>query len=166
MRPTAYMKAVVMQYLDTLIAMADDLFSQDSVESINEATQLYSLASLILGEKPQKVPGVARRTAPLSYKLLNSPGGFYNPFQTVDANVPAPTQDQTDLLNSDVPVAGGALLNVGITRYFCFPSNDKLLSYWDTIADRFYVCFTAALVFRLFILTPPPFLSNRKYTMG
>src|SRR4029453_527373 len=39
----------VMKYLDNLIAWADNLFQQDTVESINEATELYGLAASILG---------------------------------------------------------------------------------------------------------------------
>jgi hypothetical protein len=39
----------VMKYLDNLIAWADNLFQQDTVESINEATELYVLAAGILG---------------------------------------------------------------------------------------------------------------------
>jgi hypothetical protein len=40
-RTVAYQKTVVMKYLDNLIAWGDNLFRQDSMESINEATQLY-----------------------------------------------------------------------------------------------------------------------------
>jgi hypothetical protein len=40
-RTVAYQKNVVMKYLDNLISWGDYLFRQDSMESINEATQLY-----------------------------------------------------------------------------------------------------------------------------
>src|SRR4029453_10229450 len=39
----------VMKYLENLVAWADNLFQQDTVESINEATELYVLAASILG---------------------------------------------------------------------------------------------------------------------
>ena len=55
MRNEAYMKTVVMAYLDNLIAWGDNLFRQDTRESINEATQLYILAGEILGERPQEI---------------------------------------------------------------------------------------------------------------
>src|SRR5204862_5611554 len=55
-RQLAYQYCVVMKYLDNLIAWGDDLFQQDTVESINEATLLYVLASNILGPRPQQVP--------------------------------------------------------------------------------------------------------------
>jgi len=40
-RHLAYQYCVVMKYLDNLIAWGDSLFRQDTVESINEATQRY-----------------------------------------------------------------------------------------------------------------------------
>ena len=52
LRPVAYQKAVVMKYLDNLIAWGDSLFAQNNRESIAEATQLYVLAQQILGPKP------------------------------------------------------------------------------------------------------------------
>ena len=45
-----------MKYLDNLIAWGDSLFRQDTIESINEATQLYVLAANMLGPRPQRIP--------------------------------------------------------------------------------------------------------------
>ena len=42
-----------MRYLDNLIAWGDQLFRRDTIESINEATQLYVLAAEILGPRPE-----------------------------------------------------------------------------------------------------------------
>ncbi len=44
LRPVAYQKAVVIKYVDTLVAWADQLFARDTMESVNEATQLYLMA--------------------------------------------------------------------------------------------------------------------------
>jgi len=41
-----------MKYLDNLIAWGDYLFQKDSIEYINEATNIYVLASKILGREP------------------------------------------------------------------------------------------------------------------
>ena len=43
----AYQFNVVMKYLDNLIAWGDSLFLQDTIETINEATQIYVLACQI-----------------------------------------------------------------------------------------------------------------------
>jgi hypothetical protein len=55
-RPAVYMIWVVMKYIDNLIAWGDYLFRQDTIESINQATQLYILASHILGPRPEMIP--------------------------------------------------------------------------------------------------------------
>src|SRR5260370_11630754 len=55
-RHLAYQYCVVMKYLDNLIAWGDNLFQQDTMESINEATQRYALAANILGPRPQRIP--------------------------------------------------------------------------------------------------------------
>ena len=54
LRTTAFQKTVVMKYLDNLIAWGDQLFRGDTIESINEATQLYVLAAEILGRRPER----------------------------------------------------------------------------------------------------------------
>ncbi len=56
LRHQAYQKSVVMKYIDNLIQWGDRLFRQDTIESINEATQLYLLAQDILGPRPQQIP--------------------------------------------------------------------------------------------------------------
>lgn len=68
-RPGAYQKNVFMKYLDNLIAWADKLFRRDTIESINEATQLYVLAANLLGPRPEKVPS-SNETEPRSYSQL------------------------------------------------------------------------------------------------
>ncbi|HEY6186457.1 MAG TPA: RHS repeat-associated core domain-containing protein [Pyrinomonadaceae bacterium] len=66
LRITAYQKNVVMRYIDNLIAWGDQLFSRDTIESINEATQLYVLASNMLGPRPQRIPPIGT-VEPLTY---------------------------------------------------------------------------------------------------
>jgi Tc toxin complex TcA C-terminal TcB-binding domain/Neuraminidase-like domain/Salmonella virulence plasmid 28.1kDa A protein len=51
LRPGAYEKAMVMQYVDNLLDWGDSLFIQFTAESINEATMLYILALDILGPR-------------------------------------------------------------------------------------------------------------------
>ncbi len=52
LRPVAFQKAIVMQFVDNLLDWGDSLFAQDTMESINEATMLYMLAAEILGPRP------------------------------------------------------------------------------------------------------------------
>jgi hypothetical protein len=37
-----------------------------------------------------------------------------------------------------VRAAPGPLFGIGRALYFCIPRNDKLLGYWDTVADRLF----------------------------
>src|SRR6185503_10130418 len=55
-RYLAYQLNVLMKYLDNLLAWGDSLFRQDTIETLNEATQIYVLAANLLGPRPQKIP--------------------------------------------------------------------------------------------------------------
>ena len=63
LRPGAYEKAMVMQYVDNLLDWGDSLFTQFTAESINEATMLYILALDILGPRARDAGDVRRRAA-------------------------------------------------------------------------------------------------------
>jgi hypothetical protein len=160
-RHLAYQYSVVMKYLDNLIAWGDHLFQQDTIESINEATQRYVLAANLLGPRPQRVPprGMARPKTfaqlrqeglgPIGNALVELEGQF--PF-----NLAAP--------NSGAPGAGGAgdtsaVFGLGRTLYFSIPRNDKMLGYWDLVADRLFKirnCMNIAGVVRPLALFDPP----------
>jgi len=92
LRIVAYMKSVVMKYLDNLIAWADSLFKQDTIESINEATQLYVLAAQILGRQPEQVKGrevTARSFADLRSSLDElSNARVTNPLLELETQIP------------------------------------------------------------------------------
>lgn len=153
----AYQLAVVMKYLDNLIAWGDSLFRQDTIESINEATQLYVLAASILGERPQRIPvqGTVKpktfaqlRAAvldPLSNALVELEGQF--PFNVAVPTTTGRGQDSQ------------ALFGVARTLYFCVPKNENLLAYWDLVADRRFKirnCMNIEGVVRHLALFDPP----------
>jgi hypothetical protein len=157
-RHVAYQYSVVMKYLDNLIAWGDDLFTQDSLETINEATMLYVLASNILGPRPERVPALgtvqAKTFADLKAIGLDK---MSNAMVDLEAafpfNLSAPTSD-----GGEAPGAG-PLFGIGRTLYFCIPRNDKLLSYWDTVADRLFKirhCMNIQGVVRPLALFDPP----------
>ncbi|MCG7405328.1 neuraminidase-like domain-containing protein [Caballeronia zhejiangensis] len=150
-RTAAYQKNVVMKYLDNLIAWGDNLFSQDSMESINEATQLYVLAAEILGPSPKKIPPREKPPVESFNELEQKFDVLSNALVEVENLVPA------------LPGGGGgggALLPAPLPMlYFCIPRNQKLLSYWDTIADRLYKirhCMNIEGVVRQLALFEPP----------
>lgn len=124
-RTVAYQKTVVMKYLDNLIAWGDYLFRQDSMESINEATQLYILGAEILGPAPKKVPPQARPAVQSFNELEQELDAFANALIETENLIPA------------LPGGGGAASAPPLPMlYFCIPHNEKLLGYWTTIEDR------------------------------
>jgi Tc toxin complex TcA C-terminal TcB-binding domain len=135
-RPTAYMYATVMAYLDNLIAWGDSLFRQDTRESINEATQLYVLAANVLGQRPQSVPRRGSDKGQTYATLKHSLDEFSNAAVRLEPEI------AFDLFPP--PEAAGerpeqsVLESVGRSLFFCIPRNDKLLGYWDTVADRLF----------------------------
>ena len=88
-RPTAYMLKTVMAYLDNLIAWGDSLFQQYTIETINEATQIYILAANILGDKPQAVPQKGS-VKPLTYNDLRGASSmpFGNAMVDMEVDIP------------------------------------------------------------------------------
>jgi receptor-binding and translocation channel-forming TcA subunit of Tc toxin len=135
-RPSAYMIWTVMAYLDNLIAWGDALFRQDTGEAIGEATQLYVLAANLLGPRPQQVP--AKGTVlPQTYQSLRGRlDDLSNALVQLENTIPF------DTIPAPGPSADGAaprrLAGIGRSLYFCVPRNDKLMDYWDTVADRLF----------------------------
>ena len=130
-RVVAYMKAVVMRYIDNLIDWGDQLFRRDTIESINEATQLYILAAQILGKRPEDIPARAKARTQTFRTLddVEELDGLSNAMVEIESFLPPSA--------APIPFAGtqgGPLL----MPFFCITANDKLLGYWDTVADRLF----------------------------
>ncbi len=157
-RYLAYQMNVVMKYLDNLISWGDSLFRQDTIETINEATQIYILAANILGPKPQKVPPRGK-TAPKTYAQLKAAGidKFGNALVEMENDFPF----NSSLTSTAAPEEGAinAVFGIARTLYFCIPQNDKLLAYWDTVADRLFKirhCMNIEGIVRQLPLFEPP----------
>ena len=137
-RPGAYQWYVVMQYLDNLIAWGDNLFMQDTIETINEATLCYVLAANILGPRPQALPlhGVVK---PKNFLQMKQAGldAMGNAMVDLEGQFPFNMSSTAGQANNEGDQSG-ALFGIGRTLYFCVPNNSKLLTYWDTIADRLF----------------------------
>ena len=131
LRPSAFMKNVLMKFWDICIGCGDYLFSQNTIESINLAEQFYVLVADSQGDRPLALParGVA---APENYlKLKDKLDAFSNAMVQVENAFPF-----SGGLPSDPTADSGGLLGMSDTLYFCIPQNATLLSYWDTVADR------------------------------
>jgi hypothetical protein len=136
-RISSYQYYVVMKYLDNLIAWGDNLFLQDTIETLNEATLCYVLAADILGPRPQALPerGAAK---PQNFKRLSD---------QLDAMSSAMVELESQFPFNLMPAPGhtegssdptGTLFGIGRSLYFCVPPNPTLLGYWDIVADRLF----------------------------
>lgn len=135
-RQSAYMLKTVMAYLDNLIDWGDSLFREDTGESINESQQLYVLAANILGTRPQAVPRKGSIRPQTYANLKKDLDALGNVLRSMESEVgfdvaPLPS-------GPDVDERFSILRSIGRSLYFCVPQNEKLLSYWDTVADRLF----------------------------
>ena len=135
-RQQAYMFKTVMAYLDNLIAWGDSLFRQDTGEAIDEAMIVYVLAANILGPRPLPVPkkGAVR---PQTYANLREDlDKFGNALRKLETDATFDlTPHPSEAADNERMVV---LRGLDKALYFCVPRNDKLLSYWDTVADRLF----------------------------
>jgi len=158
-RPVAYMKWVVMKYIDNILDWGDYLFRQDTIESINQATQLYVLAGHILGRKPMMIPKRGEVKVQTYRSLMDKWDAFSNAISELEVSAvysvqPAEYTDMNvgDTISTDIFGSANAL-------YFCIPNNPKLMSYWDTLDDRLFKirhCQNIEGVFRKLPLFEPP----------
>jgi len=156
-RYLAYQINVVMKYLDNLLAWGDSLFRQDTIETLNEATQVYVLAANILGPKPQKIPP-RRKVTPKNYIQLKAAGidAFGNALVETENEFPFASSSSG---GGSTSTGAEAAFGIGRSLYFCIPQNDQLLAYWDKVADRLFKirhCMNIEGVVRQLALFDPP----------
>jgi len=155
LRIVAYQKAVVMKYIDNLIEWGDKLFRRDSMESINEATQLYILAGNILGPRPEQTPPLVERE-PLTFKQMRKQLDLFSNVEVSLEN----RQPRGPFRIQARPEVGAATSVLGMsTLYFCMPKNPQMDKYWDTVADRLFKirnCMNIQGVVRQLPLFEPP----------
>jgi hypothetical protein len=153
MRTVAYQKNVLIKYIQTLIAWGDQLFGQDTIESNNEATQLYVLAATMLGPRPKNVPRRVPNPVRTFYQLqaagIDVFGNALRQVENLLPGVPAPS----------APVPDGPELPRLDVLYFGIPTNEKLLTLWDNVDDRLFKirhCMNIAGQVRQLPLFEPP----------
>jgi len=133
------------------------------MEAINEATQLYTQASEILGDRPVLVPKLHEMPG-LTYTQLKAEGldQFGNTVIQLENYIPPPPPVKVKFwrakqapsryyyyhynynysYNSSVeavPHKSVQLLRMApALHYFCIPRNDRLIGYWDLVDDRLF----------------------------
>jgi hypothetical protein len=130
-RPVAYQQAVVMRYIQNLIEWGDHEFRRYTQESVNQATQLYLMADQLLGPRPRTVPPLAR-PRPETYRQLEARADLFgNALVELENLIP-----DLGLLpegGAELPPQQPLTLS---SLYFCIPQNERMLEYWDRVAER------------------------------
>ncbi len=129
LRPGTYERAIIMKYIDNLIDWGDYLFTQDSWESISQATTLYFLAADLLGPRPHDL-GPLPAPDPLCYQDIRDQS---------DDRIPAFLLDLEMMVQ---PAQSGVALRTvpleTVDDYFCVPQNEQFIQYWERVEDRLF----------------------------
>ena len=126
-RPMAYMKEVVMEYIDNLIDWGDYLFKQDTMETVNYATQLYILAGHILGPRPQMIPKRGKIKPETYNSLLDKWDAFGNAMVELELAAPFSNQILLPAIQSNNgKVTTANIFGFASSLYFCIPNNPKI----------------------------------------
>jgi hypothetical protein len=145
LRPVAYEKATVMDYVDNLLDWGDALFRQYTRETVSEALKLYVTANDVLGRRPTDL-GAAKLPDPLSYKDLQATyalGDVLDLLENHSANVRTARVALADTPNNRI---AGPLMsapsdppaNWVVGAYFELPENQQFIARFDRVEDRLY----------------------------
>ena len=117
-RPFAYMMWVAMTYIKILIAWGDYLFRQDTIETINQATQLYVLAAHVYGPRGQKIPKRGR-ILPETYNSLRDKWDFLA-MQWSNWSWPSPSATKRNFLSASAMAWSDWPMSSVSQRHFIF----------------------------------------------
>lgn len=158
LRPSAYMKWVVMKYIEILIDYGDYYFRQNTLETIPMAIQCYVLAAHLYGPSGQKIPKRGKIQPQTYMTLVDKWDAFSNAM--VEMELVFPFSNQTSWPEDNNEKVG--LVNIfgfASSLYFCIPDNPNIRSLRDTIDDRLFKirhCEDIEGVFRILPLFEPP----------
>ncbi|KAI1355605.1 hypothetical protein F5Y01DRAFT_301744 [Xylaria sp. FL0043] len=131
-RPVAYMKRIVFKYIETLIALGDQLLRQNTLETIPLAIQRYIEASHLFGPPPLQVPQLGKKSV-WSYNNLVTKVGL-NSFSNALVHMELEFPFRADYVGSSEPIPFVQ------TDYFCIPANPQVASLRALLEDRLYKC--------------------------
>jgi hypothetical protein len=129
---------VIIKYVENLVAWADQLFRRDTMESINEATQLYVLAARILGPRPQSAPSKEPRSRTYAELARLDMDQLTNVWSEWEDHRVVHLPPESEPLPTLQPISPAvALASVG-SLYFCIPDNHEITALWDTLEERLF----------------------------
>lgn len=139
-RISEYKTALFMRYLDHHLAWGDMGFRRaylsDNRTDLEIASSRYDLVAKLLGSRPDTLPKRERGNAGCFISLVMGTG-IMDP---KDVRLWDPVTRFSELIDSGntssepIPNDGEGIPDL----YFCVPHNDKLLEYWDILAERLF----------------------------
>ncbi|CAG1983717.1 unnamed protein product [Fusarium graminearum] len=134
-RPQAYMKWVIMKYIEILISAGDEYFRQGSMETLPLAIHHYVEAAHVLGPDPPRVPQLAKSVVK-TFREIGSPE------HKVDLELAFPFLCEIERRGSKRSDGDSRrrspLLCILTTTYFSLPPNPKYASLRVLVQDRLY----------------------------
>ena len=106
-RVRSYMWAVIIKYAQNHLGWADQLYRRDTLESINQATQLYVLVARLLGPRPKTSPRPATPARSYAYLAGPSDGPVVERLAAVGDACAGPELRRLGGKRPDGPEAGG-----------------------------------------------------------
>ncbi len=158
-RPSAYMKYVVMKYIEILIEYGDYYFRQNTLETIPLSIQCYVLAAHLYGPRGQKLPRQGNIQPQTYNSLLDKWDAFGNAMVEMELVFPSSNQTPFPVGVSNGVVGLANVFGFASRLYFCIPDNPQLKALRDTIDDRLFKirhCQDIEGVYRQLPLFEPP----------
>ncbi|KAK5992853.1 Toxin subunit YenA2-like protein [Cladobotryum mycophilum] len=117
--PVAYMKRIAIKYIEILITEGDNLFRQNTFETLPLAIHRYTEASHVFGPPPVEIPPLGKRAVKTYNQIAKDLDAFSN--ATIDMELDFPFYSEP-----------------GQRGYFCVPANPNIVSLHNLIDDRLY----------------------------
>lgn len=132
-RPLAYKKALVMKYIDHLMAWGDELFRRayaaDRPSNLAAAGDKYDEVQELLGDRPTVIPNRVNESAQSFAELSEGKGdlSLWDPLIRLE-------DWQFESPGINALTNGGE--GIPDLLYFCVPQEEKFFEYWDELAKR------------------------------
>lgn len=138
-RPQAYMKWIVMKYIEILVAKGDYYFRQNTLESVPLAIQSYVLASHIYGPRVEIIPPLGSTQIETYSTLESKLDDFSDALVNMELQFPYTiTADALGSISSIGISAVSSIYTQATTKYFCIGANPQIKALGDTIDDRLF----------------------------
>ncbi|KAL7931746.1 hypothetical protein V8C35DRAFT_329405 [Trichoderma chlorosporum] len=140
-RPVIYMRRFVRKHIELLIESGDELFRQNSLESIPLALQRYVQASHLFGAAPQSLPSPTKATIKTYDELFKSMDDFSSAAVDLElafpffSSIPGSSDVKGIVANSP---KYKSVLGMVRTSYFSVPANPEVAALRERIDLRLY----------------------------